>query len=343
MSEKEFLMDDEIIQEDDKSVEAEFDELMEDEPIVEKKKTAFSELGKGLKNAVSSFESAVEKTGITADKVGAAADKLSKATAKFTKGVKDTSKKIASNLKEADYEQIKNDVKEKVSGAAGAVSSKTKEIIDKSKTVITEEQMQTLLDSCYEKSVNGIPGVSKSIDQLVDDYLSKSKSPELAAKALINNQLIKCTTSGFLTSLGGLITLPVAVPANVASVLYVQMRMIAAVAKIGGYDPSSDQVQTLVYACMTGQAVGDVLKSAGVKIGNKLAVTGIQKITGATLTKINRAVGFRLITKFGEKGIINLGKMVPVVGGVVGGGFDYLTTKTIAKNAYKAFILDDLS
>ena len=37
-------------------------------------------------------------------------------------------------------------------------------------------------------------------------------SIEEAAKALIRGQLAKCSTSGFLTGLGGLITLPVAIP-----------------------------------------------------------------------------------------------------------------------------------
>ena len=112
----------------------------------------------------------------------------------------------------------------------------------------------------------------------------------------------------------------------------------SAVAKLGGYEPNTDQVQTLVYACMTGQAVADVLKGTGVKLGTKIATASIEKISGATLTRINQKVGFRLITKFGQTGIINLGKMVPLAGGVIGGGFDLVTTNIIAQNALKLFI-----
>lgn len=342
MSEKKYILDDGEVNLDEITVEEQFDELIE-EKKPEKKVFSIGDVGKGVKNAASSLGSAMEKAGVTADKIGGAADKISKATVKVTKTVSKAGGQLFNTVKNADYKKIAEDVKSKTSNTIETISTKSKEVVEKSKTVITEDQMQSILDACYDKSISGIPGVSKPVDRLVSDYMSKAKSTEQAAKALINNQLVKCTTSGFLTSLGGVITLPVTVPANVASVLYVQMRMIAALAKMGGYDPNDDQVQTLVYACLTGQAVGDVLKSAGVKIGNKLAVSGIKKITGATLTKINRAVGFRLITKFGETGAINLGKMVPVVGGVIGGGFDYVTTKTIAKNAYKAFILDDIS
>ena len=40
----------------------------------------------------------------------------------------------------------------------------------------------------------------------------------------------------------------------------------------------------------------------------------------------------------GEEGVINLVKLVPVIGGVIGGGFDAASTKVIADNAYKMFI-----
>ena len=44
-----------------------------------------------------------------------------------------------------------------------------------------------------------------------------------------------------------------------------------------------------------------------------------------------------MIGKFGEKGILNLGKLVPGVGAVINGGLDYAETKVIGNRAYKAF------
>ena len=206
---------------------------------------------------------------------------------------------------------------------------------------MTEEKAGKILDLVYEKALSGVPKVSRSVDELVDDYLGKHDTPEKAAKALAKTQVVKCGTSGFITGLGGLITLPVTIPANIGSVLYVQLRMVAAVAKMGGYDIKSDQVQTLVYLCLTGTAISDVVKEAGVQVGEKALVAAIRKIPGTTLTKINQKVGFRFITKFGEKGVINLGKMVPIAGGLIGGGFDVASTTVIAKNAIKMFIADE--
>ena len=68
-----------------------------------------------------------------------------------------------------------------------------------------------------------------------------------------------------------------------------------------------------------------------------------QKISGKVLTKINQKVGFRLVTKFGTKGIVNLGKLLPGVGAAVGGGLDFVETKMIADRSYRWFFNHDFS
>lgn len=213
----------------------------------------------------------------------------------------------------------------------------------KNKNTFTQEDIMTLLDSCYEKCLNGVPMVSQSVEEMANDYLKKYKTRDAACKAMLKNQIAKCTTSGFVTGLGGVITMPVAIPANIGSVIYVQMRMIACTAYMADYELSSDQTQTFVYACLAGVAVNSLLKQAGIKFGMKFATEIIKKIPGKVLTKINQKVGFRFITKFGTKGIINLGKMVPGVGAIVGGGLDLVETKIIADRAYKWFVVGDFS
>ena len=211
-------------------------------------------------------------------------------------------------------------------------------ILMKTKIKFSQEDILKVLDTCYEKTTNGISKISPSIDRLAGDYLSKHASKEEAIKDMLKKQVLKCTTSGFITGFGGAITLPVTIPANIGSVLYVQMRMIACTAYMAGYDISSDQVQTLVYACLAGLSVGEIAKQFGIKFGQKVAVGMIEKIPGKVLTKINQKVGFRLLTKFGEKGLINLGKLAPGVGAVINGGVDFAETKAIAKRAYQMFV-----
>lgn len=237
------------------------------------------------------------------------------------------SKKITSD--------ITNKTKEVVFNTKDKINTKLENV--ETKQLITQEDIVKILDGVYDNVLSGLGKASPSVKDFADDYLEKEKEPSIAAKKMINNQIIKCTTSGFITGFGGLITLPITIPANISSVLYVQMRMIACTAYMAGYDLKSDQVQTLVYACLAGVSVSEVVKQTGVKIGVKIATSAIKKIPGKTLTKINQKVGFRFVTKFGEKGVINLGKLVPGVGAIIGGGLDYMETNVIAKRAYNWF------
>ncbi len=202
---------------------------------------------------------------------------------------------------------------------------------------LSESKVMQVLDWAYDKAINGVSGLD-SASELADSYMKTNSSPVDMANSLIRWQNTKAGTSGFLTGLGGIITMPVTIPANIASVMYVQIRMIAAIAHIGGHDIKDDRVKTLVYACLTGNAAKDIIKDAGIVIGTKLTTNAIKNISGKTLIEINKKVGFRLFTKFGEKGVINLGKAVPLVGGIIGGSMDSIATNTIGNIARDTFI-----
>lgn len=202
---------------------------------------------------------------------------------------------------------------------------------------LTQSKMMDLLNWSYEKAVNGVAGLDSAYD-LANDYMKTNDSLYNQANSLIRWQNTKAGTSGFLTGLGGIITLPIAIPANVASVMYVQIRMIAAIAHMGGHNLNDDRVRSLVFVCLTGNAAKDILKDIGIVVGKKIAQNSIKNISGKTITAINQKVGFRLLTKFGEKGVINLGKAIPLLGGVIGASFDSVTTNTVGNIARDTFI-----
>ena len=111
---------------------------------------------------------------------------------------------------------------------------------------LTESKIMDVLNWSYDKAVQGVAGLDSAYD-LADDYLKQEGSLHAQVNSLIRWQNTKAGTSGFLTGLGGIITLPVAIPANVASVMYVQIRMIAAIAHMGGYNLNDDRVKSLVF------------------------------------------------------------------------------------------------
>ena len=205
------------------------------------------------------------------------------------------------------------------------------------KKIITQDHIESAMDWAYQRAVDGIPGMG-SAGELAADYASGSGTDYQKATRLIGWQVAKTATTGFLTGLGGIITIPVSLPANIAIVLYVQIRMIAAIACLGGYDLRDDRIKTFVYMCLAGKGASDIAKSVGIKIGQKLTENMIKQISGSVIKEINKKVGFRLLTKFGTTGGINLGKMIPLAGGIIGAAFDGTTTKIIGNVARKNFI-----
>jgi hypothetical protein len=200
------------------------------------------------------------------------------------------------------------------------------------------------LDQVYGKAVEGVPGVPglESAERLAQDYLDGTGSLEKMVDTLIRYQVAKASASGFLTGLGGIVALPVTLPTNLVSVMYIQLQTVTAIAYMGGHDVRNDRVKTVCYACLCGNAATDVLKGAGITVGVKMTEQAIRRLSFEAIKKVNQAVGFRLVTKFGQTGVVNLGKAVPLVGGVVGGAFDGTTTYVNGKVAKKLFIgVDD--
>lgn len=202
---------------------------------------------------------------------------------------------------------------------------------------INQSKIMAALDWGYDKAVNRTLGLA-SAQELAESYMRQGSSKIEQANSLIRWQKTKAGTSGFISGLGGIMTMPITLPANITSVIYLQIRMIAAIAHIGEHDVHDDRVKTLTYVCITGNSAKDIMKGTGIAIGTKLTTSAIKSVSGKTLTSINQKVGFRLLTKFGEKGVVNLGKTVPIVGGVIGGGLDFMTTSTIGRVAKNTFL-----
>jgi len=206
--------------------------------------------------------------------------------------------------------------------------------------IISQDKIMEVLNWAYDKALTGVAGSDSSFD-LADEYLKTKGTRVDQVNALIRWQNTKAGAAGFVTGLGGLATMPIAVPANLASVILIQIRMIAAIAKMGGHDIRDDKVRTLVITCLAGDAAIEILRDFGILLGKKMTQIAISKISSTVITKINQTIGLRLITKTGTSGLINLSKVVPFVGGVVGGVFDATMTNTIGNIARDIFITSE--
>ena len=195
----------------------------------------------------------------------------------------------------------------------------------------------TALDWVYERAVSGVPGIDSAFDSAHSASRGGARAGDDAVDALIRRHIMEAGTAGFLANVGGILTLPISLPANLGSVLFIQLRMIAGIAHLRGYDVHSHQVKALAMACLAGSAALDVLKNAGITLGTSLTHRAIAHISTAALARVNRAIGIFLVSKAGTAGAVSLSKIVPLVGGAVGGTIDGLATKAIAVAAKKIF------
>lgn len=202
------------------------------------------------------------------------------------------------------------------------------------KALPSAEDFTELALWAYSKAIGKMPFVGSATD-LADDYRISGKSVHLCVDNLIRWQCAKASHNGFWLGLPGSVSAPFTIPADIAQSMYIQLRMVAAIAHLYGHDIQSDQVRTCALICLCGSKATDVLAAAGIKIGQKVAINAIKKVPGKVLIEINKRVGMRLLTKFGEKGIINLGKLVPVIGGVFSATANGFGTHAVGKAAKK--------
>ncbi len=204
---------------------------------------------------------------------------------------------------------------------------------------------------------NPDPGaIDRLVEMLVDTGLEGrgplSSAREVADKALAKHDgdaekaiaaVARATTvaggvGGFLTGIGGFVTMPVSLPVNVAEFYLQAVRMVGTIATLRGYDISEPRVRTAVLLTLVGSDSDEVLKKAGMATaGSRITSYALKGLPPAALMVVNKAVGFRLMRGVSEKVLSRFGRGIPLAGGLVGGGIDGWMMKKIADHAMKEF------
>lgn len=203
--------------------------------------------------------------------------------------------------------------------------------------VVDDSTAGRLVRRLLDLGIDGF-GPVHSARQVAATALAAEHDPERAARRVARRHLVTGGVGGFVTSLGGFVTMPVAMPANVAEFYLGATQMVAAIAALRGYDVDDPRVRTAVLLTLVGADADDVLKRVGVGKGSgKLTDIAMGGLPPAALMVVNKAIGFRLLRGIGEKGLSRLGRGVPLAGGVVGAGVDGFMMKKIADHALREF------
>lgn len=202
----------------------------------------------------------------------------------------------------------------------------------------TDETAGALVKYLLEKGLGGFPPLSSATD-LADGYLIDQgfADDDARVRALMKWEMAKNFSTGFITGLGGFVTLAVGVPSALVASWMIQARMSGAIARIYGHDLAEERVRTLILLSLAGDVAKDAMADLGLNLGSKLPQTAMKQVPGRALVEINKRIGIRLLAKAGQRGLTQFPKAIPVVGGVVGGAFDAVVCRMVGRTARKLF------
>jgi hypothetical protein len=155
-----------------------------------------------------------------------------------------------------------------------------------------------------------------------------------AIHEVIENHVRYAAAQGFVTNLGGLVTMAVMVPTNITGLTLIQCRMVAGIAHLRGYDLDDPRVRNAILTTMLGEDVIDALVKKRKLPAPPMAMAtapvhdpGLDRIISAEVAAelISRIAGKRLATTIGRK--------IPIAGGFIGLGADAYVTWRVGRYA----------
>ena len=198
--------------------------------------------------------------------------------------------------------------------------------------------LQSMVESFRDIGLDGKLKYSSAL-RIAERAMKRSrKNPEKAIRRVVRQHRRSVTAAGFLTGLGGLITLPVLLPANVFEFYVQATRMVGAIASIRGYDLNDDEVRSRVLAALVGEESEDVLASIGLGPIAGAATRQLEKrLPFSPSSAVARAIGGRVLRRFGLQSARLFGKAIPALGGVIGALSDRGMLKKISRTAMENF------
>ncbi|MCY7399420.1 MAG: EcsC family protein [Nocardioides sp.] len=184
------------------------------------------------------------------------------------------------------------------------------------------------------RAIDGI-GPLNPAAKAADKQLAEQKGDvDRAIHEVIENNVRIAGAQGFATNVGGLVTMAIAIPANITGLAVIQCRMVAGIAHLRGHDLSDPRVRNAILTLLLGEdQVKDLVKRKKIPTTPMALATApahdptIDGVISAVVATdiITRVAGKRLAT--------TVGRRIPVVGGVVGASADGFATWKIGRYA----------
>ncbi|MCW2761687.1 MAG: hypothetical protein JWR85_1888 [Marmoricola sp.] len=173
-----------------------------------------------------------------------------------------------------------------------------------------------------------------------DKQLHEQKGDvDKAIREVIENHVRLAGAQGFLTNIGGLVTMTVMVPTNITGLALVQCRMVAGIAHVRGYDLEDKRTRNAILATLLGEErVLSLVRKKKIP-GTPMALATAPVHDPHIDNIVANEVAAELVTMIAGKRIATtVGRRVPIVGGLVGMGADGYSTWKIGRYADREFL-----
>jgi hypothetical protein len=211
-------------------------------------------------------------------------------------------------------------------------------------------ELQALSGRVVERGVGPLQGSIEYAEDRLGRARTKGRSEEqareVAIRRIVRESVGKAGTTGLVTGLGGLVTMPITIPASLGGNFVINTRMVGAIAYLRGYDPADPLVQTMIQLVVAGVSIEKIAAEFGVKVGKqavqklaiKTAMRAIEAVPVVVIDRVSARAGYLLVIRYGPiRTAAALYKAAPIVGGLAGGAVDASFTRATGILAKKAF------
>lgn len=153
--------------------------------------------------------------------------------------------------------------------------------------------------------------------QFVNDSRWQANRDRMSDHAIYESTMWSVTT-GIVTGAVGFAGIPI----DAVDALYSQVKLSSALFTIHGFDTSEESIWVIVIAA----AAGVSLTELATHLGTHAAIKAIQKALlpkpFRMLMKVNQSLTIKLVSKLAGKNVAKTLKVLPAIGGVIGGSFN---------------------
>jgi hypothetical protein len=185
-----------------------------------------------------------------------------------------------------------------------------------------------------ERAIHGLGPLPSAATAAERQLAEQDGDVDAAVRELIENHASMAAAQGFVTNLGGLVTMAAMIPVNITGLALLQLRLVAGIAHLRGYDLADGRVRNAMMLCTLGEdTVKGLIKDKRVPGSPMVIATApaydpqLDKLMAAEMTStiVGRVVGKRAAS--------TVVRRVPVAGGVWGASTDAYATWQIGRYA----------